>query len=271
MMRHGTKGKARTTVDGIKHALTNDRYLYSIVLSQSEAPFGVAGVRGKPVRTMPFGLVAALISDLDPTDVLGTPDDRRAHTAVLDSMAQSGPVLPMAFGTVIPSDVAICTDILEPRQDEYHEALRQLSGHGQYTLLVRFERDAVLHEILADNPEAVWLREAIVGTSEDETRSERYQLDKIIDETMQKWKSAEATSILEQLEGVATRMCLREVREADDVLEVALLVRDDAVTRCNSLIGALAATGSECLRFRLVGEEAPYDFVDIGPLRAGRR
>lgn len=257
-----SEGEAEASVDDPKVGLSNDQYLYGIVLSESEAPIGVEGVQGNPVSTIPFGPVAALVGDLESTDELGTSEDLRTHTFVLDSMSQSGPVLPAGFGTVISGDAAICTDVLEPRQDEYYEALRQLSGHGQYTLLVRYERDAVLQGILADNPDAVWLREAIVGTSEDETRTQRAQLDDIVVTTMESSKPAEAGPILDQLGSVSTRMCLREIREADDVVEVALLVRHDAVTRCNSLIGKLAEQSPDRLRFRLVGPEAPYDFVD---------
>lgn len=262
MRKRKSEDETQAPVAGAEVGLPNDRYLYGIVRSDHEVPTGIEGVQGKPVRTIPFGLVAALIGDLESTDGLGTSEDLRTHTFVLDSMSQSGPVLPTRFGTVISGDVAICADVLEPRQDEYYEAMRQLSGYGRYTLLVQYERDAVLQGILADNPDAVWLREAIVGTSEDETRTERAQLDDIVVTTMESSKSAEAGPILDQLGSVSARMCIREEGEADEVLAVALLVRHDAVTRCNSLIGKLAEQNSDRLQFRLVGPEAPYDFVD---------
>ncbi|MDN5654285.1 MAG: GvpL/GvpF family gas vesicle protein, partial [Kocuria sp.] len=161
--------------------------------------------------------------------------------------------------------LAVCTDVLEPRHDEYYEALRQLSGYSQYTLLVRYERDAVLHELLAHNPEAVRLREEIVGTSPEVTRSQRAQLEEIVDTVMESSKPAEAGPILEQLGDVASRMSLRREREADDVVEIALLVRDDALTRLTSLVSSLATANADHLRFQLVGPQAPHDFVEMEP------
>lgn len=260
-MKNGVKKKTQETANGAKDVLTNDQYLYGIVLSQAHMLVDVAGIQGRPVYTMPFGCVAALLGDLESTDRLGTPDDLEAHTFVLDSVARSGPVLPMSFGTVIPGDTAICSDVLEPNQDEYYEALTRLSGYKQYTLLVRYERDVVLHETLAHNPGAVWLREAIVGSSEKETRAQRVQLNEIVDETMENGKYAEAAPILEQLGNVSFQMCRRNARQADDVVEVAFLLRHDAVMRCTALIDELAQVSGDRLRFRLIGPQAPYDFV----------
>lgn len=239
----------------------NDVYLYGIVRAEAEPPAGVDGVQGNAVRTVGFGRVAALVGDLEPTDALGTPDDLRAHTSVLDSMGAQEPVLPLAFGTVVPGNAAIDTDVLEPREPEYHKALQQLEGAAQYTLLVRYDRDSVLREIVASNPEAADLREAISGTSEDETRPQRIRLGEIVVKTMESWKQTEATPILDSLNTVASELSVRDGGQADDVVEVAALVRHEKVDEFNELVDERAEANHGRLRFRLVGPQAPYDFV----------
>lgn len=241
--------------------VANDVYLYGIVRAEAQPPAGVDGVQGNPVRTIGFGRVAALVGDLEPTDVLGTPDDLRAHTSVLDSTAKTEPILPLAFGTVIPGDAAIDTEVLEPREPEYHAALEKLIGAAQYTLLVRYDRDAVLREIIASNPEAADLREVIAGTSEDETRPQRIRLGEIVVKTMENWKQTEAAPIVDALATVASEVSVRDGGQADDVVEVAALVRHEKVDEFNTLVDERAEANHDRLRFRLVGPQAPYDFV----------
>ncbi|MCF2587244.1 GvpL/GvpF family gas vesicle protein [Brevibacterium sp. UCMA 11752] len=239
----------------------SDKYLYGIVLTDSGLPSGADGVQAGQLHTVSSGRVAAVVSDLVEPDILGTPDDLRAHIEVLDGIATTQPILPLAFGTVVPGDTDIAGEVLAPREAEYTEALEKLSGHAQFTLLARYDRDTVLGEIILDNPEAAELRGRIVGTSEDETRTERIRLGEIIVKTMESWKSSEAPPLLEQLAPLTADMSERESGQAEDVTEVAVLLRHDAIPKFNDLVDEMAEAHQERLRFRLVGPQAPYDFV----------
>lgn len=239
----------------------SDKYLYGIIRTDHGLPDGADGVQGGPLHTVSHGRVAALVSDLVETDILGTPDDLRAHIEVLDGIATTQPVLPLAFGTVIPGDADIVGEILAPREADYVDALESLLGLAQFTVSARYDRDTILREIILDNPEAAELRGSIVGTSEDETRPERIRLGEIVVNTMQRWKNSEAPPILQQLEPLAADMSVRESGQAEDVAEVAVLLRQETVPEFDALIEGLAEANQERLRFRLVGPQAPYDFV----------
>nr|WP_280712920.1 GvpL/GvpF family gas vesicle protein [Brevibacterium marinum] len=235
--------------------------MYGIVLNDSGLPSGVDGVQAGQLHTVNSGRLAAVVSDLVEPDILGTPDDLRAHIEVLDGIATSQPILPLTFATVVPGDTDIGGEVLAPREAEYTEASEKLSGHAQFTLLARYDRDTILGEIILDNPEAAELRGRIVGTNEDETRPERIRLGEIIVKTMESWKASEAPPILEQLEPVVADMSERESGQAEDVTEVAVLLRHEAIPKFNDLVDGLAETHQKRLRFRLVGPQAPYDFV----------
>lgn len=238
-----------------------DQYLYGIVLAEFELQAGAVGVQDQPVQKVVHGRVGALVGELEPTAVLGTPQDLLAHTTVLDSVAGSDPVLPLAFGTVVPGGSAIDADVLEPREQEYYSALVGLKGQAQYTLLVRFDRDLMLREIIAENPEAAQLRAAIAGTTEDQTRPQRIRLGELVVNAFQRKQPSEASPILERLAEVTTEMAVREGGQADDVVEVAVLVGHGAFDEFESVVEAMAEAKHERLKFRLVGPQAPYDFV----------
>lgn len=242
-------------------AVRSDLYLYGIVLADRELPAEDGGVQGSPARTEAFGRIAAVVGDLEPTDALGTPDDLRAHTGVLDEIARTDPVLPLAFGTVVPGDSSIEDDVLAPREQEYFDALTELDGHAQYTVLVRFDRDAALRDIIADNPEAAQLRHEITDTTEDQTRLQRIRLGELVVKTMESWKPAEAEPILERLASVTSEIAPRDGGQAEDVVEVAVLVRYDAAQTFDAAVEELAEEAAGRLRYRLIGPQAPYDFV----------
>lgn len=242
-------------------AVRSDLYLYGIVLAGRELPAMDGGVQGSPVRTEEFGRIAAVLGDLGPTDALGTPDDLRAHTGVLDEIAKTDPILPLAFGTVVPGDSSIEDDVLAPREQEYFDALTELDGLTQYTVLVRFDRDAALRDIIADNPEAAQLRHEITDTTEDQTRMERIRLGELVVKTMESWKPAEAEPILERLASVTSEIATREGGQAEDVVEVAVLVPYDAAQVFDAAVEELAEEAAGRLRYRLIGPQAPYDFV----------
>ena len=239
----------------------NDQYLYGIVFADTSLPASLEGVQGQPVRLLECERVAAVISETLPAEALGTPDDLLAHTRLLDTLAAEGPVLPLAFGTVVPGGDAVEAEVLQPREDEYYSGLQQVSGHTQYTVTVTFDRDVVMREIVDEVPEAAELRAAIAGTSEDETRPQRIQLGELMVNAFEERKPAAAEPVLDRIEEVAAEMAVHDQRQPEDVAEVAVLVANEASEAFEQQIEELARRSHPRLRFRLVGPQAPYDFV----------
>lgn len=238
-----------------------DQYLYGIVHADSELTPSLQGVQGQPVRLVAHGDVAAVVSDMDPVEVLGTPEDLLGHTRLLDTVASDTSVLPLAFGTVLPGDADIGTEVLEPRESGYLSGLQAIDGHSQYTLLVRFDRETLLREIVEDVPEAAQLRETIAGTTEDETRPQRIRLGEIIVRSFEARQPGEAEPILEKLRTVTADMTVHEQGQPDDVAEIAVLVAYDGAEAFEEAVEELAEEKHPRLTFRLVGPQAPYDFV----------
>ncbi len=242
-------------------AQSADRYLYGIVRAGAELPTGPDGVQGNALALVESGAVAAVFTELADSGMLGTPEALQNHSVVLDELAEKQPVLPLAFGTVVPGGSDIAEEILAPQAEAFAEALEQLSGCTQFTLRITFDRDAILREIVSGNPEVAELRERISGTSEDETRNERIRLGEIVVTTMESWRRTEAPPILEQIRSATVETATREVGQAEDVAEVAVLVRRDAIDEFDSVIEELAEANRERMSFRLIGPQAPYDFV----------
>ncbi|RJN32999.1 GvpL/GvpF family gas vesicle protein [Nesterenkonia natronophila] len=236
-------------------------YLYGVVPAQTELPSDLQGVQAQPVHLVEHGRVAMLASEVDQDQELGTPDDLLAHTKTLDEVASHSPVLPLAFGTVLPDAQAVADDVLVPGEEAYHSAIQNVTGHAQYTLTVTFDRETLLREIVQEVPEAEQLRATIAGTTEDETRPQRIQLGELMVKALEQRQPEAAAPVLERLNQVTDDLTEHERRQPDDVTEVAALVASHQTEAFEEAVEDLAREYHPRCKFRLVGPQAPYDFV----------
>lgn len=120
-------------------------YVYGILPADIEVAAGIPGVGKHPglLRDVRFDGLAALVSEVDSSGRLGSPEDVRTHREILDAAADEVPVLPMRFGTVLASEDAVAEDLLAARHDEFAAALDQLEGRTEFQVKGRYVSDTV--------------------------------------------------------------------------------------------------------------------------------
>jgi len=120
-------------------------YVYGILPADIEVAGGIPGVGEHPglLRDVRCDGLAALISEVDSSGRLGSPDDLRTHREILDATAAEVPVLPLRFGTVLASEDAVAKDLLTARHDEFTAALDRLEGRTEFQVKGRYVTDAV--------------------------------------------------------------------------------------------------------------------------------
>lgn len=241
-------------------------YVYGVTASDTEVPADLSGVDGQPVHVEPVGQVAAIVSALPEPDDFGAPDHLRQHGSVLDTLASGAPVLPMAFGMIVADSEDLAPQISSPeRQAELLEGLERVRGAMQFTVRVAYVQDAVLAELVAENPEVSRLRDATRGTSADATYYERIRLGELVVQELQRKASADAPLILRALARFARDVRTRETGQAEEVVDAAVLVEREDREEFENALEDLAASMAARARFRLVGPQAPYDFVAEEP------
>jgi Gas vesicle synthesis protein GvpL/GvpF len=84
-------------------------YVYGILPADIEMAAEMAGVRESPelLRVVRCDGLAALISEVDLSGRLESPEDLQAHSDILDATAAEVPVLPLRFGVVLTSENAV--------------------------------------------------------------------------------------------------------------------------------------------------------------------
>jgi hypothetical protein len=238
-------------------------YVYGILPDDVEVQPGVAGVGEPPseVRIVRHGDLAALVSDIDPNQPLGRPEDLIAHEELLDGSAAGVPVLPLRFGAVLASDDAVAEELLGPHHDEFAEALRQLEGHAEYVVKGRYVEDAVFREVLAEDPQAARLADQIRGADPNATRELRMQLGEIISNAVTARREEDTRTLGDAVAGLVAASVVRPPTHELDAVHTALLVESSAARDLEQTVQRLANGWDGVIQLRLMGPMAAYDFV----------
>lgn len=241
-------------------------YVYGILPGDVEVEPGAAGVGDPPgeIRVVRHRDLAALVSDIDPDQPLGRPEDLVAHEELLDASAADMPVLPLRFGAVVTNDDAITEELLGPHYDEFTAALEQLEGHAEYVVKGRYAEDALLREVLSEDPQAAQLGDQIRGADPDATRELRMQLGELISNAVEVKRQQDTRTLGDAVDGIVAASVVREPTHELDAVHTALLVESSAAKDLEQAVQRLADEWDGRVEVRLIGPIAAYDFVGTG-------
>jgi hypothetical protein len=246
-------------------------YVYGMVPADVELKSGVHGVGDPPgeIRLVRSGDLAALVSDVDITRPLGTPEDLQAHEEILDAVVTEAPVLPLRFGAVLTSEDAVAEELLEANHDEFAAALRQLEGCAEYVVRGRYAESAILDEILSGNSAAVRLRDRIRGADPDATRDLRIQLGEIINNAVADKRQADTRLLLSAMKDHCVASVVRAATSELDAVYAAFLVEADRIGELERAVTELGDRWPGRVQLSIIGPMAPYDFVGHLATEAG--
>lgn len=238
-------------------------YVYGLVLPGTDVP-DVAGLGAGGVRLVGLGDVAALTSEVPDAEVVGMPAEVRAYTAVLDRVATEHPVLPMRFGTAVPDEQAMEQAFPAERRGSFVADLHRLEDVTQLTVQVRYVTDTVLAELVAQEAEIAELRAFLQVLPADATYHARIRLGELVVQGFARERARDVALVLDELAPFVVEVREHETGLVDDVVELAVLVPRAELMKFEAVLEALAARSWGRMTFRLVGPQAPYDFVDEG-------
>ncbi|WP_128434244.1 GvpL/GvpF family gas vesicle protein [Streptomyces cyaneus] len=238
-------------------------YVYGITASShADVPKDLAGVGDppRPVRVLTEGALAALVSDA-PEDLRPKRRELLAHSNVLAEAGATGCVLPMRFGSVAPDDDTV-TGVLAERGKHYEERLRALDGKVEYNVKATHAEEAVLHRVLAENPEIRAMTQAN-RQSGGGTYEERLRLGEMVVAAVKAQEAEDATDVQHTLEPVADAVSVGP-ESTGWLANVSFLVARDSAETFMTAVEQLRK-GHPHLDLRVNGPLPPYSFVEPGP------
>ncbi|MFE5814302.1 GvpL/GvpF family gas vesicle protein [Streptomyces sp. NPDC056479] len=238
-------------------------YVYGITASSHpELPKDLGGVGdpSRPVRVLKQGELAALVSEA-PEGLRPKRRELLAHSNVLAEVGATGCVLPMRFGSVAPDEDTV-TSVLAERAEHYKERLAALDGRVEYNVKATHAEEAVLHRVLAENPDLRAMTEAnrqAGGGSYDE----RLRLGEMVVAAIQAQEAEDATDVQHTLEPAADAISVGP-ESSGWLANVSFLVDRDGAETFLTAVEQLR-NGHPHLELRVNGPLPPYSFVEPGP------
>ncbi len=238
-------------------------YVYGIVEPDVEVLEEARGIGDPPtpVEVVKSGSVAALVSEVPLDKPLGRPQDLQAHKQLLDAAAADTAVLPMRFGGVVATREAVVDELLAPHEEQFGQALRAMAGKAQYVIRARYDEQAVVREVLAENPDAAELADAVRDQPEASTRDERVRLGEIIYRGVEAKRQADTAEVAQALEPISEATSAREPSHDMDALHLAVLIQASRADEVGKAMRRVAERWQGRMELQLLGPMAPYDFV----------
>jgi hypothetical protein len=238
-------------------------YVYGILPADIEVAAGIPGVGEDPglLHDVRLDGLAALVSEVNVSAQLGSPDDLRTYREILDATASEVPILPLHFGTVLTSEDAVAEELLAANHDEFAAALDRLEGRAEFQIRGRYVEDAILAEVLSENKQAARLRETIQGKDPDAARNARIELDQLISEAVAARREEDTRAVQQAMEGVSVASVAREPARELGAVHVAFLVDVDREREVERVIEDLAREWEGRIDIQLLGPMAAYDFT----------
>jgi hypothetical protein len=167
----------------------------------------------------------------------------------------------MRFGSVSPDDDTV-TGVLTERAEHYAERLRTLDGKVEYNVKGSHVEEAVLHQVMADDPglraQVQASRQAGGGSYEDKIR-----LGEMIANAVKAREAEDAARVLRALEPGAAAVS-EGPQSTGWLVNVSFLVDREAVAEFLESVEQ-ARRDLPHLELRVNGPLPTYSFVDPGP------
>jgi hypothetical protein len=240
-------------------------YVYGVVRADARLPEELNGIAGGTVSMVRYGDLAGVISEIAPGQALGTRDDLLAHEDVVGALAGETTTLPLRFGAVVTTADALVEEMLVPYHDWFLNVLRDLNGAREFAVTGVYVEDAVLREVIEEEPEVARLRERVRELPEDAAYYDRIRLGELIVKALDDKRQADTEELVRTLEPYSAAVAARAPAGEDTAADAAFLVSERELPEFEEAVDELGERWAGRVRLRMIGPLAPYDFVPAPP------
>lgn len=237
-------------------------YVYGVVRADlsDDVVAEVAERAGRDLALVREEGLGAVVEPRPPGESSLRRDDVLAHSEVLNELAVPGPVIPLALGTLVEGEDG-ARGMLADQAPALAAALDELTDHVQLTVRAEYDQEAVLAEVVSEDPEVAALRERTRELSEQEGYGDRVRLGELVAAAMAGKVEQDTDRALAALAPHSVRHAVTVGAGLDRLFDVAFLVRTDKQEDFEAAAEALAYDWRDRVRLSLLGPLAPFEFV----------
>jgi Gas vesicle synthesis protein GvpL/GvpF len=187
--------------------------------------------------------------------------DLLSHLRVLETVFAEATLVPCAFGMVLPSREAVETDLLTARRSELLALLERLDGRVQLNVSAVYNEEAVLREIVQNEPEIARQR-AQSRALGDAGHFASIRLGELVAAALDARRAADTGRLLDRLAAESDDVVVEPAGDTT-VLKASFLVPRDRRERFDAVLDALAAAEAPRLSFEVIGPLPPTAFASL--------
>jgi gas vesicle protein GvpL/GvpF len=239
------------------------KYVYGVLGAATAERVDGTGIGGLPLSSVSHDRIAALTSDLEDEQLEAGRDELLAHAHALEHAFKAGAVLPMRFGVVLPDAGAVRRQLLAAHREALEEQLAEMEDRVEINVKGIYEEEAILREVVLEDPELAELKRAIGGGSEDATYPERIRLGELVAEALEAKRAQDGDAIVGRLSAEAVAIDVGDAVHERMAVSCSFLVERSRLQAFDRLLDTIAAEQAERIQFKYTGPLPPHSFVEL--------
>ena len=237
-------------------------YLYAIITGGRERVYGGFGIDGQNVYSIAAGKVAAVVSAFSGEGVRPERARLTAHHEVLKRLMAESTPLPMKFGIVAESPATVRRMLARNHQSLVGQ-LERLAGKVEMGLRVTWDVPNIFEYFVNTHPELGLARDRLLGVNCAPTQEHKIEVGSMFDRLLTRDREAYETRAMEMLQTRECEIRPLKCRNEREVMNLACLIRKDAMARFESSVFELAKQFDNNFALDYNGPWAPHNFVDV--------
>jgi hypothetical protein len=236
------------------------KYVYGIIEEQEIKNFDFFGIEGAPIYTINCRQLAAVVSDVDITEIDPTRRNVLAHTIAQDSILKRYTLVPMGFGMVAANETAVF-NLLEKNHVGLTAELRRLAAKIEAELKVFWDDNA----LTVENRQLIEKVQAKVKASSSAVETQRIlsEAGMQVEKVVISWKGQYADRIYAALRKLAVDSRLNDCSGVKMLLNASFLIERQNELAFLEQIRNLDAEFQGNINCKYIGPLSPYNFVSL--------
>ena len=241
------------------------KYIYCIIRKPKSFRIDLCGVGGGKVHLVNSEKLAIAVSDAPVLeDYPITRENTVTHQRVIEEMMREcSPVLPVSFGIVAENGAVIKEKILEPKQDELLNALRDIEGKVELNLkAIWLDMPVVFQKIVAENPGLSRIKQVMSGKVLG--RDDSIEVGKAVAAAVESRREKIKGNIFDLLKDITVDHKETPLLGEEMIFNLAFLVPEKKQKTFDKIVRNLDEQYTEeNVYFKYVGPIPPFNFVSV--------
>lgn len=236
------------------------KFLYAVILSDTERDFGPIGLEGGRVYSIRYQDIAAVVSDHPVTEIKFLRKNLSPYHLAIRSVAEQCTTIPAKFGQVA-ADADRVRKLLQANYDEIRGELGRLQGKAEMGVKVFWTVENVFEYVVGKNRELKNLRARLLRDSVSLTRQQQIDIGALTYDRLNEMRGEITEKVIAVLRDSVEEVEIKQLTEEKVVMLGSFLVSKDRRNDFDAAAQKVADLLGEDYAVKVDGPWVPFSFA----------